>query len=210
MPCSETRRADCVDRQIAFLNCTPLIQQHLIAYGPRRHGPATSIEQKSSSSPSRVEIVLRKLATLTVPHAYFLHFYVASVTSSIFWASQLLLNGSIMRKTCERSRGNGDSSMSIQQVAVTWAMVSAQGVRRLLETWWFQKSSTSSMWFVHWLMGIAFYLCVGISVWIEGAGTIKSLSRALHQMLTCNRLHPRSGLSTLPPPDLWPITQNPP
>ena len=26
------------------------------------------------------------------------------------------------------------------------------------------------MWFVHWLLGIAFYLAVGVSVWIEGAG----------------------------------------
>ena len=34
----------------------------------------------------------------------------------------------------------------------------------------FAKPSTSKMWFVHWLLGIAFYLAVGVSVWIEGAG----------------------------------------
>ena len=34
----------------------------------------------------------------------------------------------------------------------------------------FGKPSTSKMWFVHWLLGIAFYLAVGVSVWIEGAG----------------------------------------
>lgn len=33
-----------------------------------------------------------------------------------------------------------------------------------------KKPSASKMWFVHWLLGIAFYVTVGIAVWIEGAG----------------------------------------
>ncbi len=60
--------------------------------------------------------------------------------------------------------------MSIDQIALTWSLMSIQGVRRLLESSMFAKPSTSKMWFVHWLLGIAFYLAVGVSVWIEGAG----------------------------------------
>ena len=60
--------------------------------------------------------------------------------------------------------------MSIDQIALTWSLMSIQGVRRLFESSMFAKPSTSKMWFVHWLLGIAFYLAVGVSVWIEGAG----------------------------------------
>ena len=45
-----------------------------------------------------------------------------------------------------------------------------QGVRRLLESSTLAKPSASKMWVLHWLLGIVFYLAVGISVWIEGAG----------------------------------------
>ena len=60
--------------------------------------------------------------------------------------------------------------MSVDQIALTWSLMSLQGVRRLLESTMFAKPSTSKMWFVHWLLGIAFYLAVGVSSWIEGAG----------------------------------------
>ena len=61
-------------------------------------------------------------------------------------------------------------SMSVDQIALTWSLVSIQGIRRLLESLFLVKPSSSSMWFVHWLLGIAFYLAMGIAVWIEGAG----------------------------------------
>ena len=60
--------------------------------------------------------------------------------------------------------------MSIDQIALTWSLMSIQGVRRLLESTMFAKPSSSKMWFVHWLLGITFYLAVAVSVWIEGAG----------------------------------------
>ena len=64
--------------------------------------------------------------------------------------------------------------MSIDQIVLTWSLMSIQGVRRLLESSLLAKSSESKMWFVHWLLGIAFYLAVGISVWIEGAGELST------------------------------------
>lgn len=61
--------------------------------------------------------------------------------------------------------------MSINQVVMVWSLMTVQGVRRLLEcitlnTW----SSSSKMWFVHWILGIWFYLAMGFAVWIEAAG----------------------------------------
>lgn len=46
-----------------------------------------------------------------------------------------------------------------------------QGARRLYECKAFAKPSASRMWFVHWLVGLAFYLAVSVALWIEGAGT---------------------------------------
>lgn len=60
--------------------------------------------------------------------------------------------------------------MSVSQVMVCWALMMVQGVRRLRECLVFSKPSSSRMWFVHWLLGIAFYLATGIAIWIEGTG----------------------------------------
>ncbi len=63
--------------------------------------------------------------------------------------------------------------MTVAQVVVTWSLVTIQGVRRLLETSLLVRSSESKMWFAHWLLGIAFYLALGVSCWIEGAGKLR-------------------------------------
>ena len=60
--------------------------------------------------------------------------------------------------------------MTMDQVVLAWSLVTIQGVRRLLETSLLIQSSATKMLFVHWLLGIAFYLALGVSCWIEGAG----------------------------------------
>lgn len=62
--------------------------------------------------------------------------------------------------------------MSIDQIALAWALMTVQGIRRLLESIVFCKASASKMWFAHWLLGVTFYLAFGIAVWIEGAPTL--------------------------------------
>ncbi|KAI4236730.1 MAG: hypothetical protein L6R40_006074 [Gallowayella cf. fulva] len=52
-------------------------------------------------------------------------------------------------------------------------MMAVQGVRRLAESIMSGKSSTSKMWFVHWVLGIAFYLAVNVAVWVEGAESLQ-------------------------------------
>lgn len=63
--------------------------------------------------------------------------------------------------------------MSVDQVIVAWSFMIIQGVRRLLESS-VTKPSSSTMFFAHWLLGIAFYLAMGVSIWIEGIGTLNT------------------------------------
>lgn len=61
-------------------------------------------------------------------------------------------------------------TMPMDRIITTWVLMSAQGIRRLAESLIFAKPSASRMWFVHWVLGIAFYAAIGVAVWIEGAG----------------------------------------
>ena len=94
--------------------------------------------------------------------------------SSLFWGMQLLTHGSVLETLClsvgPDTQANG---MTADQVILAWSLVLIQGVRRLLETSLLGRSSGSKMWFVHWLLGIAFYLALGVSCWIEGAGMLQ-------------------------------------
>ena len=81
------------------------------------------------------------------------------------------MKGRLIQILCQSvGQSNRARGMTLDQVVVTWSLVTVQGVRRLLESSFFIKSSGSKMWFVHWLLGMAFYLALGISCWIEGAG----------------------------------------
>lgn len=59
-----------------------------------------------------------------------------------------------------------------------------QGSRRLWECIAFSKPSSSRMWFVHWILGLGYYLAAGVAIWIEGSGTLltNELSIAHFQM----------------------------
>ncbi len=58
--------------------------------------------------------------------------------------------------------------MSKEQILLTWALMSAQGCRRLYESIRLAKPSNAKMWFVHWILGWAFYAGMGLAVWVEG------------------------------------------
>lgn len=62
--------------------------------------------------------------------------------------------------------------MSVHQVVTCWVLMMIQGCRRLYECLVFSKPSSSQMWFVHWLLGVAFYLAATIAIWIEGTGKL--------------------------------------
>ena len=119
-----------------------------------------------------MESLLDHLATYQVPHAYFTHFYILSVMSSMFWGVQLLVQGAAAKALASYSLSKRpEKSMSTEQVFLTWALMAVQGIRRLYESVTLAKPSSAKMWFVHWFIGIGFYLAVGVAVWIEGVGT---------------------------------------
>ena len=119
-----------------------------------------------------VEQILDGLATLQVPHGYFQHFYIASVLSSVFWGVQLFAKESLLQVICQSGEAAASGkSMTMDQIILTWSLLSVQGLRRLIESSLLAKNSASKIWFAHWMLGIAFYLAFGVAIWIEGAGT---------------------------------------
>ncbi|CAP68480.1 uncharacterized protein PODANS_7_2130 [Podospora anserina S mat+] len=144
------------------------LKQILVDYGARA----------SSPKPSN-NAVLSWLSTLTkhtqVPHSWFAIFYVVSVAWSVFWLGQFLSGGQVIKFIAEQEMeygGNGKGMGSVQVLA-GWAMMFLQGARRTCEHLFVVRaSSTSTMWVVHWVLGLGFYLGVGVGVGVGGADAI--------------------------------------
>ena len=131
--------------------------------------------QMDNTSKGTFITVLDALSTIKVPHSWFTHFYIVSVASSVFWGVQIFIRGPFLRALHSGAEySTSRNTMSVDQVVVTWALMVVQGVRRLLESFSVAKTSSSNMFVAHWLLGIAFYLAVGISIWIEGIGTLST------------------------------------
>ena len=115
--------------------------------------------------------LLDRLVTYPVPRAYFTHFYVFSVVSSLFWGYQILTQGPALETAAKFGFiGKGKASMSVEQVVLAWCLMSAQGLRRLVETIVLERKSASTMQLSHYIVGFLHYVGVGIAVWIEGSG----------------------------------------
>jgi len=116
---------------------------------------------------------------------------------------------------CSTSKAN--AGLTLEQIVVSWALVFAQSVRRLYESYAYSKSSSSSMWIGHWIMGLGFYFLINIALWVEGipaieefhtigpkmsmtrlawAATVLQIWFVAYHMYRQNRLH--YYLSTLP------------
>ena len=128
------------------------------------HGKQLPARQNSLSLASRS---FDALAAVQVPHSWFLHFYVVSVLSSLFWAYQLLTKAAIFSAIASHVQASERYSMMMDQVILTWVMMTLQGVRRLYESVVFAGSSLSTMWVAHWIMGLLFYATMSVAVWVE-------------------------------------------
>jgi 3-oxo-5-alpha-steroid 4-dehydrogenase 3 len=135
----------------------------------------------SSSGPSmgerpqsRTTKFLEYVGSFQVPHTWFTHYYVVSVASSIFWALQIYRDGTAFEFLASLSYSR-PATMTVNQVFLAWLCMEIQGARRLYESIVFTKSSQSKMWAGLWMIGIAFYVFIGISVWIEGIGACPEL-----------------------------------
>ncbi|KAF9895394.1 hypothetical protein FE257_000300 [Aspergillus nanangensis] len=163
---------------ILSVNLLDTLRLRFVPYGARVTTTVKS-DPSPAEAPSSKSLAqtLDYLAALRVPHSYFTHFYIASVLSSIFWAAQVLQQGHAFQAVATRIRPERlqpASSMTPHQVILCWVLMLGQGARRLSECAIFSKPSSSRMWFVHWLVGIAFYLAVAVGIWIEGTGALQS------------------------------------
>lgn len=141
--------------------------------------------------------LLSLINTLTsygqVPHSWFITFYVASVACSLLWLWQFAVDGGLLRAVASSQvtqaqafpakggRGGGggetsDSSVTIGQVGLAWTMMFLQGSRRLYEDSLVHGKSKSTMWIVHWVLGLSYYLFTSVAVWVEGSGKVSMVA----------------------------------
>jgi 3-oxo-5-alpha-steroid 4-dehydrogenase 3 len=104
------------------------------------------------------------LAGITVPKAWFWHYYALSVALSVFWGLQIVLCSWGSRECVW-----GSLAMVDGRTIMLWGMMLAQGCRRLYETVYVQRSSPARMWIGHYMVGVAFYVMMSIAVLVEGS-----------------------------------------
>lgn len=145
----------------------PQFRKEIMNYGPR--STLSKPPTPSEGTTSNFNKVLEFVASFQVPHAWFTHYYVVSVASSIFWAFQIYKRGVAFEYVASLSNST-TSTMTVNQVVLAWSFMTIQGVRRLYESIIFTKQSQSKMWAGLWIIGIGFYVFMGVSVWIDGTG----------------------------------------
>lgn len=166
---------------LAVAATPPSARGLLTQYGARNSTPT---KNGGAQTEAEVDRFTRFIGWATsighVPHSWFMHFYVLSVSSSIFWAQQYAYSGTILESLAKVQTAQSSApSMTLHQVQLTWLLMALQGARRLYECMFVMPASSSKMWIVHWLLGCAYYLIMGISVWIEGSSESKRYRLAL-------------------------------
>ncbi|RBR15383.1 uncharacterized protein FIESC28_07397 [Fusarium coffeatum] len=152
------------------------VRSALMDYGARRPKD-TKPGKKEVENKGQAFVPLRSfLKNLTeygqVPHSWFLHFYITSVFLSGFWAWQYFTKGSVLKSVITWQDRAGGPSMSLEQVFVAWLFMALQGSRRLCESLFVFKPGSSPMWFIHWALGLAYYITITLAVWVEGSSAI--------------------------------------
>ena len=151
------------------------MRRRFLQYGSRSTPIASSTASSSGDAGKSHQLIafhrsLDQLARVQVPHPWFIHFYLISVSASLFWASQYLTHGSAVTSLLRFDQSSRERSMSAKQIYLTWFLMLVQGLRRLYECMVFMKRSSSQMWVGHWVLGIVFYLSMSMAVWSEGGG----------------------------------------
>lgn len=141
----------------------PSFRESIMNYGPRQVKTSKSPIQ----DPGTLMRLIRCVASFQVPHTWFIHYYIVSVASSIFWAFQLYTRGTAYHLMVSYSKERS-TSMTGNQIFLALLIMALQGVRRLYESVTLSKPSQSRMWVGLWVIGIAYYVFMGMSIWIEG------------------------------------------
>ena len=146
----------------------------LMNYGARKTQSLPADEPvKHVSDRGRLLSLIDTITSWTqVPHSWFGAFYVVSLACSVFWLVQYLSDGAVLRFVASRQAADQQPSATSGQVVLGWFMMFLQGGRRVFEHLTIMKPSKSTMWVVHWLLGLLFYLSISVSVWVEGSGMV--------------------------------------
>ncbi|OLN93965.1 hypothetical protein CCHL11_03478 [Colletotrichum chlorophyti] len=157
---------------VLAIQAIPKTAQHLLLdYGARSPADADDGSKGSSPEANRFDRLIMAVTSVgQIPHSWFMHFYVASIAGSVFWAWQYACNGSVFGFIAARQAASGSPATSLEQTILVWALMALQGTRRLYECLVVMKPGSSKMWFLHWLLGLGFYLCMSVSVWVDGSG----------------------------------------
>ena len=159
---------------VTIFNAFPALQKRFVHYGARATDikdedgrPVVEDEEQLDGFYARI---LDLAASFKVPHSWFIHFYVVSVVSSLFWAQQITMNGFAFRflEGLYAASSFRHPSMNAVQVLIVVVLMGMQGARRLYECILLSKPSTSKMAGPAWILGILFYLVMGATVWVEG------------------------------------------
>jgi 3-oxo-5-alpha-steroid 4-dehydrogenase 3 len=130
--------------------------------------PTSDIPVRYEQNNKISAILLDLAAKIQVPHSWFTHYYIISVLSSFFWAYQLITRGNAFLFLASLYAGDAEASMTMNQIVLVWLFMTLQGCRRLYECATLLKSSAAKMPISSWALGVAFYLIVGVSIWVEG------------------------------------------
>ncbi|PHH49714.1 Steroid 5-alpha-reductase DET2 [Ceratocystis fimbriata CBS 114723] len=171
-------------------------RDQLFSYGARRASPVTTdssptkeAKPDNRKSEERLGLPLTTLKTIfsytgmliSVPHSWFMHFYLLLTIANVFWAYQYYTQGSIMRYLASKELhlSSEPRYIPLEHILAAMAMLSFQGLRRLYECLFVLKQSPNSfMLSIHWISTFIWYTSVTIGVWIEGAGTLLSTEQA--------------------------------
>lgn len=107
-----------------------------------------------------------------VPHSWFFTYYAFYTLCVAFWTAQYLHNGkddNVLRLIAQRQVETAPTSPAATetQLALVWGMMLLQAIRRLYECFGVMKPSKSTMWILHWVMGLGFYFGISMAVWVE-------------------------------------------
>ena len=141
-----------------------------MAYGSR------TPQKKDQNASKSLLVTIANLPAYPVPHYWFLHYYVMSVSMSAFWGFQIFTHGNVMQWLARRASGDISKSMPLSRIYLLWTLLSIQGCRRLYESVYYTKPSKSAMPLSIYLIGIFYYLMASVGIWIEGSATLLASS----------------------------------
>ncbi|PSR93960.1 hypothetical protein BD289DRAFT_459545 [Coniella lustricola] len=140
----------------------------LLSYGPRRSQDEIEEITKSSNETAT--------ALGQVPHSWFFTYYAFYSLCAAFWTTQYFQerNRSNLLRAMAQTQlemAPASSTTTGTQLALVWVMMMLQAVRRLYECFVVMKPSKSTMWFLHWVMGLGFYFGISMAIWVESSAS---------------------------------------